>query len=245
MYIEKYIDKVKMILDKIAETQKENMMLAAQKIVETTINKKMIYIFGATHAGILAQEAFYRTGGFVNINPILPDKLTCNVKPITLTSMEERKDGVGADLVDKYGISDGDLLFIHSVSGRNAVSVDMALRAREKGAYVIAITSLEYSGASSSRAKNGLRLFECSDLVIDNCGVFGDAILDIKGFPGKVSPTSSVAGCAIINSICAEACGIFIERGITPPVFMSANIDGGDEFNKRLMDEYRDRIIYM
>lgn len=62
MYIEKYIDKVKMILDKIAETQKENMMLAAQKIVETTINKKMIYIFGATHAGILAQEAFYRTG---------------------------------------------------------------------------------------------------------------------------------------------------------------------------------------
>lgn len=245
MYIEKYIDSIKIMLDKLIDTQKENMALAAQKIVDTTVNKKMIYIFGATHAGILAQEAFYRTGGLVNINPIFPKNLTCDVRPITVTSMEERKDGIGALIADQYGITEGDLLFIHSVSGRNAVSVDMALRAREKGTFVIAITSLEYSKASSSRAKNGLRLFECADLVIDNCGVFGDAVLGIEGFRGKVAPTSSVTGCAIINSIIAEACGIFIEKGVTPPVFMSANIDGGDEFNKKLMEEYKDKIKYM
>ena len=29
-----------------------------------------------------------------------------------------------------------------------------------------------------------------------------------------------------------------------PPVFYSANLDGGDELNKRLVDEYRDCIHY-
>ena len=36
-----------------------------------------------------------------------------------------------------------------------------------------------------------------------------------------------------------------IEAGIEVPIFKSANADGGDEFNQRMIDRYRDRIFYM
>jgi Uncharacterized protein containing SIS (Sugar ISomerase) phosphosugar binding domain len=69
--------------------------------------------------------------------------------------------------------------------------------------------------------------------------------MDIDGFAGKVSPTSTVTGAAIINAICAEAAGMFIAEGIDPPVFMSANIDGGDEYNAVILEKHKDKIKYM
>ena len=246
-YIAKYYEKINALLKRLFDEQSGNMRKAAEKIADTVTNGEngMVYIFGCTHAGIIAQEAFYRTGGLAVINPIFPPGLMCDITPSTLTSKIERIDGYGTVIADEYNIKKGDLLIIHSVSGRNAVPVDMAIRARELGAYVIAITSLEYSRASKPRSKSGKNLYEAADLVIDNCGEIGDASVEIDGFEQKTSPTSTVAGAAIINAITAQAAGIFVERGVTPPVFISANIDGGDEKNAVLMKKYRNRIKYL
>ncbi|MCL1857641.1 MAG: SIS domain-containing protein [Oscillospiraceae bacterium] len=246
-YIIKYYEKINAVLKRLFDEQGENMQKAAEKIVDTVTDSddNIIYIFGCTHAGIIAQEAFYRTGGLAVINPIFPPGLMCDITPSTLTSKIERIDGYGAIIADEYNIKKGDLLIIHSVSGRNAVPVDMAIRARELGAYIIGITSLEYSKASKSRSTSGKNLYEVVDLVIDNCGETGDAAIEIDGFVQKTSPTSTVTGAAIINAVTAQAAGIFIDRGITPPVFISANIDGGDEKNAVLMKRYRNRIKYL
>ncbi len=245
MYVEKYFSEVQKVMDEVLKTQKDKMEQAAAKLVETCEKGGRIFFFGCTHAGILAQEAFYRTGGLVVVNPILPPGLTCDVVPITLTSQMERIDGYGAKVADAAGIGAGDLVFIHSVSGRNAVPVDMAMHVREKGAYVIAITSIQYSEASSPRAKCGKRLFEAADLVIDNCGTFGDALVQVGDFPQKVAPSSTVVGASIVNAIVAESVYLFLEKGIEPPVFMSANIDGGDAYNAKMLEKYRDKITYM
>lgn len=245
MYVAKYFNEVQKVMDEVLNTQSEKMEQAAAKLVETCANGGRIFFFGCTHAGILAQEAFYRTGGLVVVNPILPPGLTCDVVPITLTSQMERMDGYGAKLSDATGIKAGDLLFIHSVSGRNAVPVDMAIRAREVGAYVIAITSIAYSMESSPRAKCGLRLFEAADMVIDNCGIKGDALVQVDEFPQKVAPSSTVVGAAIVNAIVAESVHLFLEKGMEPPVFMSANVDGGDAYNAKMLDTYKDKITYM
>lgn len=244
-YTEKYIAELKRLLDKIADTQSENIRRTAELIVDTTLNGKNIYVFGTTHAGIIAQEAFYRTGGLVVINPILPPGLTCDVTPITNTSKLERVTEYGRIILEGEGIGEGDLLIIHSVSGRNGVPVEMAIAAKEKGAVTVAITNIEYSSAQSSRHPSGKRLYEVCDIVIDNCGCFGDAAVEVDGFAGKVSPTSTVTGAAVINSIVAEATAIFIERGTEAPVFMSANIDGGDEYNDRVMKRFGGQIKYM
>ena len=72
MYVEKYFSEVQKVMDEVLKTQKDKMEQAAAKLVETCEKGGRIFFFGCTHAGILSQEAFYRTGGLVVVNPILP-----------------------------------------------------------------------------------------------------------------------------------------------------------------------------
>jgi uncharacterized phosphosugar-binding protein len=82
-------------------------------------------------------------------------------------------------------------------------------------------------------------------LVIDNGAPRGDAVVQLPGFAQPVSPVSTILGAAILHAIVAEACAILLERGIQPPVFLSANLEGGDEHNARLMSRYRGRVLYL
>jgi uncharacterized phosphosugar-binding protein len=36
-----------------------------------------------------------------------------------------------------------------------------------------------------------------------------------------------------------------VQRDVTPPVFVSANLPGGDEHNERLLAENAERIFYL
>jgi uncharacterized phosphosugar-binding protein len=202
-------------------------------------------VFGAGHAGILAQELFYRAGGLVPICPILPPGLTTDVRPVTLTSRLERLPEFGAQIIAETPIGAGDVLIVHSVSGRNAAAVEVAQGGKERGAYVIAVTSLEYSRSVQPRKPGMPRLFEVADLVLDNRAPVGDALVEVPGIQQRVAPSSTVTGAAILNTVVARAVGLIHERGGDPPVFMSANLDGGDEYNQRWLEHYRGRLIYL
>jgi uncharacterized phosphosugar-binding protein len=120
----------------------------------------------------------------------------------------------------------------------------MALRARETGLATIGITSRAYSDGVASRHPSGRKLADLCDVVIDNAAPYGDAAVAIEGFPQKVAPLSTVTGCAIANAIAAETVAELVRRGVQPPVFMSANLDGGDAFNRTAMERNRHRIHY-
>lgn len=233
------------ILKRIQKTQYDKIKKAANKMAEVVEKGNTIFVFGCSHAGIIAQELFYRTGGFALINPIFNPTLMLNTRPVTMTSKAERLERFGKDIIDESPLKSGDLIIIHSVSGRNPVVIDAAVEAKDKGAFVIAITNMEYSQRVNSRHYSGKRLFEVADLVIDNCGDFEDAAIEIKGFEQKIGATSTIAGAAIANAIVVEASGILHSKGIEPPIFHSANVDGGDEFNKKMMEKYKDRIYYL
>ncbi|HHY83784.1 MAG TPA: SIS domain-containing protein [Clostridiales bacterium] len=245
MFAEKYFDELNRVLQKIQDTQMENIKAAAELIVEASLNGHNIYAFGCNHAGLLAQELFYRSGGLAIINPILAPGLALDAFPTTLTTVVERLEGYGDSIVTEFGLQKGDVLIIHSVSGRNSVTVDMALKARELGVKVIALTNIEYSSQVSSRHKSGKRLFEVADLVLDNCGNVGDAAVEIDGLQQKVAPTSTAAGAAILNAMVAEAAGMFVEKGHIPPVFVSSNVDHGHEHNQKVMEKYKKNIKYI
>lgn len=242
---EKYFDKVIRMMGTAAETQGEAILEGSRKMAETIAAHGNLYAFGAGHAGLLAQELVYRTGGLAVINLVYAPGLTLDVRPVTLTSYVERQPDYGRKLAEATGIKEGDLLIIHSVSGRNSVPVDLAMRARELGAYVIALTNLSYSQSVSGRHPSGKRLFEVADLVIDNCGDVGDAAMGIPGAGQKAAATSTVIGAAILNSMVAETAALLKEQGMEPPVFCSANMEGGDEINRRILEEYGDNIKYM
>jgi len=109
----------------------------------------------------------------------------------------------------------------------------------------VGITSLDYSKDVTSRHPTGKKLMDLCDIVIDNCAPYGDAAVDIPGFPQKVGPLSSVTGCAITHEIVVKAVQILVNKGIDPPVFISANLDQGDAYNARLLEENKHRIHYM
>lgn len=240
-----YFDEIVRILDIVERQESEKIEQAAGIIADAIKNKRAIFAFGASHAGILTQELYYRAGGLMVINPIFGRELMLDTQPVTLTSAMERLPGYGRSLAGKVPFSAGDVLIAHSVSGRNPVTVELALAAKEKGVKVIALTSLAYSQEVASRSSGGQRLFEVADLVLDNHGETGDACIAVHGVSQKVAPTSTVIGAAILNTMVAEITRRLAEDGVeTPPVFHSVNLDGGEEKNRTIVESYRDVIHY-
>ncbi|HOU11562.1 MAG TPA: SIS domain-containing protein [Anaerolineae bacterium] len=240
-----YFEAIINLLQEVRETQREAMERAAVVMADAIQADHLIYAFGPTHAGILAQELFYRAGGLVPINPILPPGLTTDVRPSTLTSRLERMPGLAAHILAETPLEAGDVLIVHSVSGRNAVAVEMAQGARERGVFVIAVTSLRYSSAVQPRQVGMPRLFEVADLVLDNRAPIGDALVALPGLPQNVGPSSTITGAALLNAVVVRVAELLLERTGDPPVFMSANLDGGDVHNRRWLEHYRGRLTYL
>ena len=245
MYGRDYINIVADTVKRAYAEQTDVIAAAAALLAETVENKKNVFVFGCSHAGIIAEEVFYRTGGLAVINPIFFPAMMLNTRPVTMTSALERVPGIGKTIFEKNSIKKDDLLILHSVSGRNTVPVEMALTAKENGVKTVCITNLNYSRSVTSRHPGGKRLFEVCDIVIDNKGEVGDAAVTVDGLPEKIGPTSTAVGAALINAIVIDAVNKMIKDGIVPPVLMSANLDGGDEHNALIFKEYKDNIFYM
>lgn len=240
-----YISVVNETIARAWNSQQEKIAAAAEQIAEAIKRKNNVFIFGCSHAGILSEEVFYRTGGLAVINPIFFPGFMLNTKPVTMTSRLERIPGIGRMLLLENHLRKGDVLLIHSVSGRNTVPVEMAIEASKTGVYVIALTNMEYSSGAASRHPSGKKLYEVSDLVLDNCGVPGDAAIRLEGLKEAVGPTSTAVGAALMNGLIIEVVEKLINDKIVPPVFLSANLDGGDEHNRKIFKEYKDNIFYM
>jgi uncharacterized phosphosugar-binding protein len=240
-----YIDRILEIIKTVQVEEKENMEKCVELLTKTIMDKKSIYVFGASHASILTEEMYYRAGGLMVINPIFGRELMLDTSPITITTKMERCVGYGTILASKVDFQPEDVLIVHSVSGRNPASIEMAVAAKEKGVKVIGLTNLKYSKSVTSRHPSGKNLYEFCDIVLDNHGDIGDAAVSLEGLDQKVSATSTVIGATILNSIVAATAQSLIAKGIkTPPIFYSANMDGGDDLNEKLYDEYKGSIHY-
>jgi uncharacterized phosphosugar-binding protein len=240
-----YLEQVRAILSEAEKTQGDALEEAARVLAKAIAEKRSIWAFGTGHAGIVAMELYYRTGGLAVINYLPAPGLVMDVMPPTLTTDMERLTGYGKAIIAAHPIKEGDVMILHSVSGRNSVPVDTAVYARKAGAYTICLTNLKTSRAVASRHESGKRLYEVCDLVIDNCGAYGDAEIAIAGFPEKIAPTSTAVGAALLNAVVARTVALLLETGITPPVFVSSNVPGGDEHNARIMREHGAQIHYM
>lgn len=230
---ERYYKKTQEILERVVETQMPLLKRAATLIADTIQRDGIIYALASGHSSTIAAELYFRAGGLANFD-VIHDKTFGHA---------ERLPGYAKALLEGYPIDSNDLLIIISNSGRNELPVEMALEAKTRNITTIGITSLAYSRAVSSRTVSGLRLFEICDVVIDNCGVLGDAALGIGPDESvRMCPTSTLAGVFIANCIAAMAAEELLDRKAAVPVFVSANLDGGDEHNRKLKDFMRKRV---
>ncbi|HWD82360.1 MAG TPA: hypothetical protein VG497_25855, partial [Kribbella sp.] len=78
--------------------------------------------------------------------------------------------------------------------------------------------------ATTSRAPNGQRLFETADVVIDNCGIPGDALITVPGTPEPTGATSTVVGALLLQALTVEVVTRLSDRGQPPNVLRSLNV---------------------
>jgi uncharacterized phosphosugar-binding protein len=239
-----YYRRVTEILAEVFEKEADAIEKAAEAVAQANLTGHSVFAFGCNHAGLITLELFYRTGGMVTVNPVRAPGMMLELSPPTMTSEMERMPGYGKIIFGNMKAKEGDVLIIHSVSGRNAVTVDMAEAAREAGLTVIVVTNMNTTTSVSSRHPSGKKLYEFASILIDNHGDLGDASVKLEGFPQKIASTSTVVGAAVLNAVTARACELILEAGETPPVFMSGNIDGGDEHNRKVMAEHANNIFY-
>ena len=234
--IDTYMSQLSTLLETTWKTQSAPMEQAARRIADCLKNGGMIYTFGTGHGHLLALEIFYRAGGMARVCPILDEKLMLHISAAGST-LEERKEEWVDTLLQRYPIQAGDVLISISNSGRNAVPVLLAREAQKRGAFVIALTSMNHSSAVTSRNSLNLRLFETADLILDNGGVLGDASVRFAD-GAMVGPTSTAIGAAMLQAIVCRVKELSLEEGFEADFFKSSNVDGGDEWNDRLIERY-------
>lgn len=243
-YFLAYLETVQKLIEEAKAQAGGAIEEAADMIAGVIAEGRVLYVFGPSHAGLMAQDLFYRAGGLMAIEPLLPAGLMLNERPVTRTSALERLPGYADVVLKDSPIGEGDILLLISVSGRNPIVVEMGISAKKRGAKVVALTNLAYSKSVTARSGN-MRLFEVADLVIDLPGHVGDAVIPVDGVSQRVGPTSTAVGCAILQGLMVEVCGKLVENGYPPPVLVSSNLDQGDRSNEELFNIYRNKVSYL
>ncbi|MFC0626980.1 SIS domain-containing protein [Kribbella deserti] len=213
-----YIEVTLRIVERVVASQRLHLEAAGAMVADALGNGHRLWAFGTGHSHLLAEELYERAGGLAEVHAVLEPALMLH-EGARKSSALERLPGLAGILLDHHPIAAGDVVVIASNSGRNAVPVEFAAGSRARGAKVIAVTSRAHSASVPSRAPGGRRLYDVADVVIDNCGVPGDAALE--GDP-PYGATSTVTGALIVQAIVCEA----ISRMTDPHILRSFNVDG-------------------
>jgi uncharacterized phosphosugar-binding protein len=241
----RYLDAAIALLERLRDEELPTIDHAAERIADALADGGRLFVFGGGHSALAAQDVVYRAGGLILANPLIAPGNDLAVRPITVSSAVEKLAELAGPILDGAGLRAGDVLVVISLSGRNGLPVEMARRARDLGAFVVGVTSIPASKAESARHPSGTRVFDNCDVVLDTAIAAGDAALEVDGVPQRIGPTSGVVCSAVMQTLMVGVIGHLVSRGVEPPVFMSANVDGGAAWNERLLAEHADRIFYL
>ncbi|MGA5100884.1 SIS domain-containing protein [Streptomyces lavendulocolor] len=233
------------LLQRVRDEEAPSVAAAGEVLADAVAAGGRLFAFGAGHSSLAAQDVVYRAGGLALVNLLaVPGVVGVDVMPATLGSALERVDGLAGAVLDSSPARAGDVLIVVSLSGRNALPVEMAMNARALGLKVIGVTSVAYARETKSRHSSGTFLMDHCDVVLDSKIAVGDAELTCEGVEAPFAPASTVVTSALMQATMAAATEALVARGIEPPLLRSGNVDGGHEWNGRVMSDYADRIFF-
>ena len=226
------------------EQEKDKIKEVASVIADAVENDRMIHVIGpGGHSNIGVEEILWRAGGLAFWNAIL-DPGTNLIHGAKRSNIIERTPGYAIGVLDAYrvGREKGEVIVIINAYGINSMTIDTVLECKKRGVKTIAVTSDSFAkivpDGQKSRHPSNKNLYEEADIYINNHLPIGDSIMTVDGYDDKVGSTSTFCNCFVMNCIVVETVKEFVRRGIKPPVFMSANMPGGDEHNKVMEDKY-------
>jgi uncharacterized phosphosugar-binding protein len=236
----RFVGRVQQVIAEITEAELPSIASAADLVVEAVAGDRLVHLFGSGHSQLLALEGFLRAGSLACVNPLIVPELGPGAGLAALRA--ERDVRWAPRILNRARVDAGDVLIVLSNSGVNAVPVEVARRARDRGVGTVGIVARRYMAAASSTHPAGLKLADVVDVLIDNHGVLGDAVLEVDGAAVPVGPISTIAGAVILHAVLVEAVGRLAARGVTPPVYVSSKLAGADEHNAALVARYQHRV---
>lgn len=245
-----YKDTIFHCLDQIA-AEEESIHKAALIVAGAIERDQLIHVIGTGgHSNMAAEEVFWRAGGLAPMNALLDSGINlCN--GARRSNVVERCEGYAKTIFDSYhlGESEGEVIIIATAYGVNAVTIETAMEAKRRGMKVIGVTARAFADNlpkdAPARHSSAQNLYEMADVFVDVHLPFGDAVIKFDGLEQKVASVSTYCNSFAMHCIELEAVKILLERGIEPPVWMSANIPGGHAANKRYEDKYAPRMRHL
>lgn len=243
-----YFEKVTEALRQIEEKETEAITEAAEVMSDAIIEDELIHVIGpGGHSNIGAHEMFWRAGGLVPINPIL-DAGTALIHGAKRSNYIERTPGYAKAVFDAYRVNQGVLIIVNAY-GINAMTIDCALEARERGLTSIGVTSTSFAkevpADHPARHPSGKNLHEIVDIFV-NCHMpYGDAVVKFDDLEQKVAPTSTLVNCFTVNLLTIKTVEVLLDKGADVPLWRSANLPGGDEANRQYEEDYVGRVKHL
>ena len=236
----RFKDELYDLLNTLYDSQKENIEAAAQAIKDCIEKEGVVHVFGSGHSVGLGIDIKDRLGALVPIHIMeMSDFVTKGGVPVEVFmdrhDIFERKPNVAGKVYDLYDIKPQDVFIVISNSGINGIVIDIADLAKRNGHKVIIITSMKHTLAEEPRHPSGKKLYEFGDIVIDNCGPHGDALLETDGV-AKVCSVSSICNNCIAQSMAARIIELLQNDNYELPV-----LNGDKAHDEALKKKYEGR----
>lgn len=240
---EQYFNLAKQGITNVYNSQHQNIEYAADLLGKTMENGGVIQLFGVNHGEEVVNELFFRAGGLSPFHGLKPMDLAFNgliKRDIIDDGSIYTTDKYVDDLLSLYKLDDRDGYVITSFYGNEAMAVELAKRAKEKGQVVVAIVNKASYDISKPQHTSGKKLLDYANCYVDMCASKDDIALHVDKY--AIGQLSSVYGNVIAQMLTAQIYNWYINNNIEPPVLLSANLAGADKHNNALTDKYQGRV---
>ncbi len=229
MSAEVYFEKVQNILGQIKSIQGDQIRAAGAKMAESISKGGRVYVFGSGHSVIPVLDIFPRYGSFVGFFPLYDPRLMWDnvIGPGGARELLwlERREGYARVFLQSYPLEARDCMLVFSHGGLNAVPIEVAMEARDRGLTVITVSSHQNARVAKASHSSGKKLSDIAHIAIDNCVPPEDALVDV-GQIERVAAGSTLAAVSIAMALVAETGSCLARRGGVPPTFVSPNVPG-------------------
>lgn len=237
-----YLERIGGLVDRINTTQIDRLREAGALMASVIAGGGRVYLFGSGHSVIPVMDVFPRYGSFVGFYPLYDPRLMWSnvIGPHGARELLwiERREGYIEQFLQSFPIGAGDCMIVFSHGGLNAAPIEAALYARQRGAKVVSVSSLENARVAQRGHSSGKALSDIADVAIDNCVEPEDAQVDI-GRREKVAAGSTVASVSIAMALVAETGARLAAQGHDLRTFVSPNVEGvSKDHNFRVFDDY-------
>lgn len=228
-----YLDQCASIVDKI-RAQQESLLQAARWFADSILAGRVVHTFGSGHSRIMVEEMWPRYGSFPGFNPIVELSLTYHNNVVGANGQRqamflENVSGLAERILRNFSLDEKDCALVVSSSGCNIVPVEIAELFQQKKIKVVALVTTDHLKTSTSKRKDGKKLSDFADLVLDTGAPSGDSMVYVDGLETPVSPGSTVGGAMIVNCIKAEVARLLTAAGQPPKVLTAASVVGAEK----------------